>query len=155
MVGWSLVVSACFDGEDTATFSYPTPFYDFNYYLNFSFSAFKALSSSLRTDNSAFLRFLDFLALLRFLRSLHILVNGYNILPVIFSGEDFPKRIELFVRDFLYVYHYAIYHHLISVNSLDVIACRESVRPTAFGAAHGLFLSAAFLDRSRSGSFSG
>jgi len=89
MVGCSLTVSECFDGEDTL--SDATPFYAFNYYLNFSFSAFKILSSSLRTDNSAFLRFLDFLALLRFLRSLLILVMDLMFIPVIFSGEDFPK----------------------------------------------------------------
>lgn len=49
----------------------PLPFYCFSCCFRRSFSYLSALSSSLRVESSAFLRFLDLRALFLFLRSLY------------------------------------------------------------------------------------
>ena len=70
-------------------------------------------------------------------------------LPVIFSWKDLSQRVELFVRDFFYVYRDTIDHNLVSVNSLYVITSWEQVASTAFlGAAHCLLFAPSFFDLS-------
>jgi len=67
-------------------------------------------------------------------------------LPVILSWEDLPQGIKLFISDFLNVYHNPIYHDLISVNSLDVVAGREGTAASPLAAANGLLLGTSLLD---------